>query len=348
MSGTSLDGLDIAFVHFTHKNNAWTFEITKAETVAYPSEISDKLRNIYFGTALELADFHNTYGKWIGYQVNQFIQDFDTPHFIASHGHTIFHRPELGFSLQIGSGAHIYAQTGITTVCDFRSVDVALNGQGAPLVPKGDQELFKDFDYLVNIGGIANITHNKSSRAFDITIANMALNELANERNLDYDPNGDLAKSGKVNEILLEQLNNLPFKRGVFGKSLGREFYEKEFKPIIDSFNISLEDKLHTVCRHIAFMFRKAVRVFSETENKKMLISGGGVLNNFLVECIRKELPELQIVIPERKIIEFKEALIFAFLGLLRLRNENNCLKTVTGATSDALGGAIYGPSSVI
>lgn len=346
MSGTSLDGLDIAIVEFDLKEIT-LFKILQAKTISYDLILKSQLENSFHYSAYEFEVLHNNYGKWIGEKVNEFINEFNYKiDFIASHGHTIFHEPNKGITTQIGSGAHIYAQTGITTICDFRTVDVASGGQGAPLVPKGDRELFGEFDFLLNIGGIANITYNPESIAFDISIANMALNHFAEKLGKNYDEEGKIAKSGKLDSELLNQLNSLDFYKLAPPKSLGREYFESTFLPIINTSRSSIENKLHTICVHIAIQINNSIELYSKPNvQKKMLVSGGGVLNTFLIEKIKEQCIGTQIVIPNTKIIEFKEALIFAYLGLLRLQNKKNCLKSVTGAKHDVIGGAIYGTS---
>lgn len=350
MSGTSLDGLDIAYVQFKH-DTFWSYEIIACETIKYEPILKQKLHESFNYPALQFQILHHAYGQWIGKSVLNFIQKHKiSPQFIASHGHTIFHEPQKGLTTQIGSGANIYAQTGVTTVCDFRSVDVAMGGQGAPLVPIGDQMLFGDFDYLLNLGGIANITINQEKndiRAFDITIANIALNYYAKKLGAEYDANGDWAKSGVTDQVLLEKLNKLPFFGQSPPKSLGREFFEKEFLPIADSFKIANEDALNTICRHIAMQINNTLQDLPNA-SKKMIVTGGGALNSFLVSCIKDECKNVEVVIPDRKTVEFKEALIFAFLGVLRLLNQPNCLKSVTGASEDVIGGAVYGNFNVI
>lgn len=341
MSGTSLDGLDIAYVKF-EEGTSWCFEILEAETVAYDDKMRAALHECFHYAALDFQKFHHDYGRWLGKAASEFIAKHQIrPQFIASHGHTIFHDPAQGFTTQIGSGAEIYAHTGIATICDFRTVDVALGGQGAPLVPQGDRDLFGTYEYLLNLGGIANITHNSISKAYDITVANMALNHYAKQLGKDYDADGRWAFAGQLHATLLERLNSLGFFHQPAPKSLGREFFEREFLPILNEFDLSPQDFLHTICCHIAFQIGQVVVKSAHPE--KMIITGGGALNGFLVDCIRKQCTDVEVVLPDRKTIEFKEALIFAYLGLLRIRGQSNCLASVTGASQNAIGGAVYG-----
>jgi len=341
MSGTSLDGVDIAHCTFTLSKNRWTFNLNCAGTFSYPDEWKRKLASAQGLSSEDLALLHVTYGKYLGDLTNRFIRDKNlTAGLVASHGHTVFHRPETGLTLQIGSGAEIAAQTGITTVCDFRSQDVALGGQGAPLVPVGDKFLFDEYDFCLNLGGFSNISFEEAGlrKAFDICPVNIVLNRLAQSAGCDYDEDGKMAATGHVNNLLLAALNSLDFYQESAPKSLGREWLENVFMPVLDQFDIGTEDQLRTVVEHIA------EQIFSVTKTQpggKMLITGGGSKNSFLVGRI-SQLSRQNIVIPDATIIDFKEAIIFGFLGLLRIHSRVNCLASVTGAAGDHSSGAVY------
>ncbi len=341
MSGTSLDGVDLAYCEFGKSGESWSFAIKQAETLPYTSEWRAKLAKAPQQSGLNLAFTNNQLGKYFGEITLDFIQKHRlNPDFIASHGHTIFHRPNEGLTLQIGSGAEIAAQTGLTTVCDFRSLDIALGGQGAPLVPVGDRLLFTDFRFCLNLGGFANISFDDAGQriAFDVCPLNTVLNFLANQINLDFDKDGLVASEGNVDQNLLSALNEIAFYSQKSPKSLGREWLETCFMPVLSNFSLDMPDKMRTVVEHFAFQIAAA------TKNKpagKMLITGGGALNHFLVERISVHSSN-KIVIPNPQIINFKEALIFAFLGVLRLNGTPNCLSSVTGACYDNIGGAVY------
>ena len=339
MSGTSLDGLDLVAVEFVFSDGKWHYKIIDAKTISYPGTWEKKLRSAHELTGSELLQVHNEYGKFLAGQINQFSKDFSAD-LIASHGHTIFHQPEKGFTFQLGNGSVIAAETGITTVADFRQPDVSLGGQGAPLVPAGDRLLFGEFDYCLNLGGFANISFEKNNKriAFDICPANIILNHFAAKQRLPFDNNGDLGRNGKINNELLVKLNSLDFYKKEPPKSLGREWIESEFLPNIDGFPGSDSDKLRTVYEHFAIQLAKATN-----KPGKMLVTGGGAFNKFLIERL-KELSVANIVIPDSETINFKEALIFAFLGVLRIRNEVNCLASVTGAKRDHSTGVIFLP----
>jgi len=343
MSGTSLDGLYMAFCTFETENGHWNFGILEAETISYSREWLDLLTKLPQSDALSISMAHAAYGKWIGESCRAFIKKHQlNPSLIASHGHTIFHNPKAFLTLQIGSGAAIAAETGITTVCDFRSLDVALHGQGAPLVPIGDRLLFGDYAACVNIGGFANISAETNGQrlAYDICPANIVLNAVVSELGLRFDESGNIAGSGKTDTDLLRQLDKLPYYSQPSPKSLGREWVEKWIQPILDQSTISLADMLSTLTEHIAGQISRSL---PPSTTQKFLFTGGGVHNKYLMERIAA-LSECCIVIPDTKTIEFKEALIFAFLGVLRLRGENNCLAEVTGADHDNCGGAVYLP----
>ena len=340
MSGTSLDGLDIAHCVF-EKKNTWSFNIIKAKTYNYTNEWATTLRNAHKLNAFDLILTHKKYGKYIAEKIMQFIDNQKNIDYIASHGHTIFHQPEINTTFQIGDGATIAAITGLTTICDFRSVDIALNGQGAPLVPIGDKLLFSEYDYCLNFGGFANISfqENKKRIAFDIAPTNFALNYLTNKINLPYDNKGELGKSGEINFELLNELNSIGYYKIEHSKSLSREWFHEQFLPIISKYNISIHNKLRTIYEHIAFQISKILNKNRNSET--VFITGGGAYNIFLINLLQTKTDK-EIIIPNKTIIDFKEALIFAFLGVLRIRNEKNCLSSVTNSTHDNIGGAVY------
>jgi anhydro-N-acetylmuramic acid kinase len=342
MSGTSLDGLDIALCNFFFQDKKWAYTIENMKTVDYNKGWKNKLGTAHKLSSTKLIELDAMFGKFIGKQVSDFIKKnkISGVDLIASHGHTVFHQPEKGFTLQIGSGASIAAITGIKTVCDFRSGDVALGGQGAPLVPVGDELLFAEYDACLNIGGIANISFNRNNKrvAFDICPANTIFNYLASKKGLAYDKGGKLATSGKIHWNLLKKLNSLPFYEDYKSKSLGREWIEKNIFTAADKEKISLQDKLATVSEHAAL---QVARVLNHFKIKNVLVTGGGAYNNDFISRI-SVYSNSEIVIPDNNTIQFKEALIFAFLGVLRVRGEINCLRNVTGAKRDSIGGAVH------
>lgn len=343
MSGSSLDGVDIAYVNFSHDNRNWFFQILETGNIPYTSSWKEKLSSAFDKDAAQLKELDIEYGKYLGNVTKKFIEKYElAPKLIASHGHTIFHRPEENYTLQIGNGNEIAKITGITTINDFRSEDVAKGGQGAPLVPIGDKYLFADFPICLNIGGIANVSYDieKHRIAYDICMANQLLNYLANKLGYEYDNNGNFARQGHVDEILLSQLNENPYYTQEAPKSLGREFFEKNQRDIIDNSRLDIRDVMATATEHIAYQIASAT---SHLEKSKILITGGGAKNNYLIERIRT-LSKHEIVIPDTMTIDYKEALIFAFLGVLKMEGKVNVLSSVTGASSDSSSGNICLP----
>ncbi|MDR2232433.1 MAG: anhydro-N-acetylmuramic acid kinase [Tannerella sp.] len=341
MSGSSLDGLDLALCRFEKSADRWEYEVIAAQTFPYHRDLQVRLAKAIDISAYEFVKLDVELGEFISLTVNNFLAGKPLkPDFIASHGHTTFHQPAIGVTSQIGSGAVIATHTGITTVCNFRTNDVALGGQGAPLVPIGDELLFGHFDACLNLGGFSNISFRKDGRrvAFDISPCNMALNYLANQLNMDYDRDGQTARSGVVNQILFDRLNSLDFYRIAGAKSLGKEWFDTVFRPCLDETDLPLADKLCTLTEHIAYQLAQSS---AGNKGETMLVTGGGARNVFLIERLRA-IGTKSIIIPDEQTIDFKEAIIFAFLGVLRMRGEVNCLKAVTGATRDCCGGAVF------
>lgn len=357
MSGTSLDGIDFCYVEFKYLSGKWNYKIIKAEDESYPQQLKDKLNTAQNFSALEYARLNSDYGLYLGERIKAFMErngiDPDKVDIIASHGQTIFHQPEIQFTGQIGSGAGIAAKTGVDTVCDFRTTDVALGGQGAPLVPIGDRNLFGEYDYCLNLGGFSNISFENSKKtadgksvavrtAFDISPVNYVLNYYMRTIGKEYDKDGALARSGKICRELLDKLNNLPFYTQKGPKSLGREWVENEVIPLIESFKLPIEDKLCTFCEHAAMQTSKNVAAGENGAVSRVLVTGGGAFNKYLMERMQAQAPQCEYVIPDKLTVNFKEALIFAFLGALYIADIPNCMSSVTGAAYDCIGGAMY------
>lgn len=340
MSGTSLDGLDLIFSKYTYTNQ-WTFEIIKADTIPYDKSWKEQLKNAESLSGLALTKLHKEFGRFIGEKINQFLHEVkEKPNLIASHGHTVFHQPEHKITLQIGDGAEIASITGITTISDFRSLDVALGGQGAPLVPIGDELLFNEYDYCLNIGGIANISMIKNHKrvAFDICPANIVFNHLAQKINKPFDIDGKAGQLGITDSNLLNQLNQIDFYQRPYPKSLGKEWVDEFIFPVLIRSALEINDQISTFYDHVSDQITK---VISDNPRKKVLVTGGGAYNKYLIERIRSKT-HTQIIIPTQNIIEYKEALIFGLLGILRLNRKINCLSTVTGAKISSSSGIIH------
>jgi anhydro-N-acetylmuramic acid kinase len=361
MSGSSLDGLDIAFVEFTETAGKWNYEIKCAACIQYSNEWLEKLKSAIFLSAKEYQLLHTEYGHFLGEMVNQFIDKFQLNHkisLIASHGHTTFHFPEKKMTHQLGDGAAIAAETKLPAVSDLRSLDIAFGGQGAPIVPLGEKLLFPDYHYFLNIGGIANVSINSQATdsensfldkneiiAFDICAANRVLNMLAAEKNLAYDEDGKLAAAGKINEDLLQKLNSLNYYSLPYPKSLANSFGTDIIFPLIKSFDLSTEDSLCTYVEHVALQIKNAfIPFFTKAEVQQLMITGGGAFNQFLISRISIHLSEInfEVFIPEEDVIIYKEALIMALLGTLRWREQYTVLSSVTGASQNSIGGALW------
>lgn len=340
MSGTSVDGLDVCCATFTCKDGRWSFHIDCARGYDYPQDLRQKLgRDVQNMSAYDFVAFHSEYGRYLGQRVNEFMAEFGVkPDIIASHGSTVFHEPAKKIMYQIGDGAAIAAETGIPTVSDFRRLDIMLGGQGAPLVPVGDKLLFGEYDYCLNIGGFSNISWREGERriAFDISPVNYVINRFARTVGLEMDRDGLMASKGHVDQALLDKLNALDYYSRPAPKSLGREWVEANVFPLLDGCGLSLEDILRTYYEHCAVQLSKVT-----VPGRSLLVTGGGAYNKFLIERMR-ELSGCKIVVPEPAIVEFKEALIFAFLGVLYMTNQVSCLSSVTGARQDNIGGMLF------
>lgn len=342
MSGTSLDGIDMAHIHFQLTNQKWHYKILECATIPYTEEWIAQLKAAVDFSTNELAKLNKDYTVLLGNAILSFINQNQLENIdaVCSHGHTILHQPQNGFTLQIGNLPEIAEIIGTTVVCDFRVQDVKLGGQGAPLVPIGDRILFSDYRYCLNLGGFSNISFEQNGKriAFDISPVNTVLNFYANQLGLAYDDKGNIARKGETNLDLMEELDALSYYQKPFPKSLGFEFVKTIVLPLMESYDICIEDKMHTFIKHIA----KQTAFALPERSGKMLITGGGAYNDFLIESIQSYLPNLQLIIPDKKTLEFKEALIFALLGVLKLRNEINVLSSVTGAKKDHSSGTIY------
>ena len=351
MSGSSLDGLDIVFAEFQEVSGKWEYSIRAAECFPYEKEWEQKLQKAINLSALDYQLLHADYGHYIGKTINKFIDKHHLQYqvqLIASHGHTTFHVPSRMMTAKIGDGAAIAAETGINTVSDLRAMDLALSGQGAPIVPIGDKLLLKDYSLLLNLGGIANVSANVRGKniAFDICLANRVLNLLAAKAGKTYDENGVMAATGDVNENLLSKLNALDYYSQSFPKSLANDFGTDTVFPLVEKSGLSNNDALRTYVEHIAIQLNKSLgQLLSKVKipNPKMLATGGGTHNSFLIERIKANIDHsIEVVIPDPELIDFKEALVMALIGILRWREEPNVLASVTGATRDSIGGAVW------
>ena len=353
MSGSSLDGLDIAFVELEELGGKWSYKLIGADCIPYPEEWQKRLAQANATSAADFVALDADYGRLTASMVNHFIDQNELGYkvaLVASHGHTVFHVPG-SHSIQIGDGAAIAAGTGLPVVSNLRSMDVALGGQGAPIVPVGEKLLFTEHRFFLNIGGIANISFNGGEQydAFDVCAANRVLNMLVNTIGLDFDNNGSLASQGRINEALLDSLNSLDYFSQQYPKSLANEFGTSTVFPLIQAAGLSVEDSLATYAEHIAIQVGKSATAIMHQNGltisgESLLITGGGALNGYLVSRISQHLSPLgiEVIIPDQVTIMYKEALVMALLGVLRWREEDTVLASVTGASRSSIGGALW------
>ena len=351
MSGSSLDGLDIVFAELEEQSGNWSFQVQAADCYPYDEEWSSKLEGAIHLSAREYQLLHAAYGHYLGGQVNKFIEQYGLHYkvaLIASHGHTSFHMPAQKMTAQLGDGSAIAAVTGLPVVSDLRALDVAFGGQGAPIVPIGEKLLWKEYSSFLNLGGIANISFNRNEgyTAFDVCPANRVLNLVAQRVNKNYDAGGQMAAMGQVHAGLLMQLNQLPYYNQPYPKSLANSFGTDEVYPLVRSFGLTHNDELRTYVEHIVQQIERSVTQTHTAagDASKMMVTGGGAFNNFLIERLSEVLKPsgIEVVVPDETTIQYKEALVMALIGVLRWRQEYNVLSTVTGASRNSIGGALW------
>ncbi len=345
MSGSSLDGIDLALCEFSEgKDEKVSWNIIKADTIAYSGKWVSRLRSLPQSSAREITLADYDLGYLFGQIAKEFVSGEDVD-YIASHGHTVFHEPQNKMTLQIANGSAIASASGISTIYDFRSMDIGFGGQGAPIVAILDRDLFQEYDALVNLGGISNIsiTNGEKTIAYDISPCNQLLNFLANKKGLDYDKGGHIASKGRVNKELLTKLYSFDYFSSSFPKSLDNNFIKNNFIPVLENDSSSIEDKMATVIELIAVSLIDELRKnITQTKGKpKIMFTGGGAKNIFLMDKIAKLGRNYSIIIPDESIIDYKESLLMAYMGYLRVNEKTNTLKTVTGAQQDTTGGAI-------
>lgn len=344
MSGTSLDGIDLAHVCFSKKEGSWSYSLKRAFTIDHDPEILNHLKDIAFADDRFLKELDIKFGSFLGEGIKAEFGDLlDSVDFIASHGHTAKHNPKAGYTIQIGSAAKIYEKTQRPVINNFRAKDVSMRGQGAPLVPIGDRDLFSEYDYCLNLGGIANISFEEEGRrvAYDVCPFNMALNEISLLLGRPYDDGGDMAASGVTDQSLLKALDAVEYYQLNHPKSLGYEDYVQHWIPILNESSANNHDKLRTLVEH--FTRQIALACGGAEAAGKMLVTGGGAYHRLFISLLKSQLPQMKVDVPEKDIIDFKEAIVFAYLGLLRYLNVPNCLASVTGAELDNCGGDMFG-----
>jgi len=346
-----MDGIDLAHCDLTVDDQGkWSYKINAAETVPYNETWRLRLSKLRNQNALNVYKTDRYYGEYIGRLVKDFTSrnGLETD-LVSSHGHTIFHQPENNVTYQIGLGEAISAVCGIPSVSNFRAMDVVRDGEGAPISGIGDDVLFSEFDFCLNLGGFANLScvHNDRRIAFDVCPANILLNRIAREFGKEYDENGEIAESGNVDYDLLEDLNSIQYYEYSYPKSLGREWINEHFWFRVRNSEASKEDKMKTLVDHIASQIGKNIEELSSGDSsiKRVFVTGGGAFNTSLIDHLRSHT-DAEIIVPEEKIVNFKEALIFALMGVLRVRNEVNILSSLTGALEDSVAGSLSGDFS--
>lgn len=344
MSGSSLDGIDLALCDFKMQGDHLEWKIIKAATIPFSTIWRNKLKNAPNISAKEFAILDYELGYLFGEEINNFVEN-EQMDYIASHGHTIFHFPELKVTSQIGNGAIIASTTGCTVISDFRSMDIGFGGQGAPLAATIDRDLFSNIPVRINLGGISNIsiTHG-DTLAYDICPCNQILNYLSSQIGLEFDSDGILASQGRINTELLAKLFEFPFLSMAAPKSLDNNAISAFYFPLLDSFEIDVKDKLCTCIEFISLSISNILNdhPFTSNDKIKVLFSGGGTKNKFLIDEIILKSSNFTVDLPDENIIDFKEALLMAYLGYLRVNEKPNVLKSATGASKDSIGGAIY------
>ena len=350
MSGSSLDGLDIAYVQLEEVRGAWRCDLLAGECIPYSQDWEHKLKHASGMHVSEFLKLHTAYGRYLGHHVADFMHRYHLEHkvhFISSHGHTVFHEPGNKTTFQLGDGASIAAAAGLPVVSDLRAMDVALGGQGAPIVPIGDQLLFGRYEYLLNIGGIANMTVWQDGRpiAFDVCAANQVLNALAEREGMTMDKGGAMAAQGNMLYGVLDRLNAVDYYKRPAPKSLSNEDAMASVFPVLLESSNDTKDMLHTATVHIARQVALAAAKYQHNKDEAhMLVTGGGAFNNFLIKQLQKELApiKIEVVVPDADVIKYKEAIVMALIGTLRWREEANVLSSVTGASADSINGALW------
>lgn len=339
MSGSSLDGLDVCLTKF-NQSSSWAYEILAADTLDIPEALKLQLRQSDRLKARSLFLLDQQYGNWMGEQIRHWrSKNKHKVDLIGVHGHTVFHEPKEGFSIQIGNGANVCVATGIPTVDRFREKDIILGGQGAPLVPFGERLLWPQYQVFINLGGIANVaTHGSTTRAWDIAPCNQVLNHLAKLAGKDYDENGQIAREGALDPQWLENLRSLDYFSKPAPKSLSNQWTQEVLHQAPNNIKDALNTYVHFLGEQIAADL-KAV-----PDGQVVLITGGGAYNSYLIETIKKMSPGLQFVLPEHQLIAYKEALVFGLMALHRQLELPNVLSSVTGALRDSVSGVLHLP----
>jgi len=356
MSGSSLDGIDLALTTFEVETQpkgelrVLHWEIEKSKTIPYPAQWVSDLQKAPEMSGLELSLLHSKLGNYFGQVVLEFSKETDSPiDYISSHGHTVFHYPQKKMTLQIGDGAAIAALTGIDVFDNFRLQDIAAGGEGAPLAPIVDAYLFPEIKYTLNLGGIANINIKTANGylAYDLCGANQILNALSKEAGKEYDENGQIAAKGQIIPKLLRQANQWDYLRLAPPKSLDNRQVQNHTVRLFSSYPSPLEDRMFTAVHHIGYQIAASIHPHVGFVPEQLLITGGGALNTFLVSVIKEYLsPNIEIIKAPDSLINFKECVLMGLLGLLNIYQLPTTLPSVTGAKWKTVGGCFHRGSS--
>ena len=347
MSGSSLDGLDMAICNIERAPfGQFDWSIERADTFSFPDALSDLLMSTYEGSASNIYSVEQEFSKFSANCIKTFIDDSSVD-YVGMHGHTIFHHPEDGYTVQIGNGQFIAHRIGIPVICEMRSKDIALGGQGAPLAPTVEKYLLSEFTAFLNLGGIANISLHQDDKitAFDITACNQPLNYLCQKHfDLPYDNEGKLAAKGKLDTDLLEKLNALPYLTMEPPKSLANTWVINDFMSIVNDHIAPHKNKLNTIVQHMAIQTAKSLENMSP--ETAVYATGGGVFNKFMMKCLSSQLSKQGIVLEaaDSMMAEFKEALLMALMAYLSVHELPNSFASVTGAKKDNCNGVVYHP----
>jgi len=356
MSGSSLDGIDWCMANFVFTKGVWTFQIEGCGMLDYSSELVGRFTRGHQLSVHEVMLLQDEFSRLSTRAALEAITQWGRPLLIAEHGHTLVHRPELGYTWQINAAPMLSARLRLPVVSDFRRVDVAMGGQGAPLVPYGDAMLFSRYAACLNLGGIANLSFDQNGKriGFDVCFANQVLNRLAQNLGLPFDKGGAIAAQAKNSAgeqsrqrvaRALSEWSSIDLSRPFPPPSLGRETLETDIIPRFESSGLSAEDALWAWCEHIAECVLHYLK-FNPAEGK-ILVTGGGAFNQFLMECLRAaaaKKPEFKWEKGTDALITHKEALLFGFLGLLRFLGLNNVDASYTRSSSSHSAGCIYNP----
>jgi len=344
MSGSSLDGLDVDFSFFSETKAGWTYQNITSATISFPGELHSRLKNADQIFGKELTKLDIDFGNWVGKKIMEFCENCEqVPDLISSHGHTIFHEPENEFTLQIGSAQCIAQKTKLPVISDFRLKDIVKGGQGAPLVVIGEKLLLREYKSFLNLGGIANLTlfEEGKIKSFDIAPCNQVLNHFSKKLGLAYDAEGEWARRGAVDKEWLEYLKTVSYFKKNPPKSLANQFTSQY---VLKSYPTKTEDALNTYCYFLKYELEKWIKnLLPGKQEVPILATGGGAKNTFLMEVFNQS-PFLDLIAADEHLVDYKEAMIFGFLGALRWFDQINILSAATGANSDSCSGTIYYP----